>query len=206
MKPSKNKPFVIGVTGGVGSGKSAVLAYAKKNYPVRILLADEVGRELMEPGKCVYDALVLHYGSWILLPDGSLNRKKLSDLCFGDPKEQELLNSIEHPLIRKEIVRRIRRTRKPVLLLEAALLVEGGLTELCDELIYVHVSEETRIRRLSAGRGYSEEKSRQIMSLQLSQEAFLSASTAVLDNSGPFEETAGRFDEIMKQWGIDKKA
>lgn len=195
---------IIGVTGGIGSGKSRLVSYAARNYPVRVIEADEVGKELMEPGKTVYLALVAEYGDRILKEDGTLDREALSAICFENPETQKKVNEIEHPLIQAEIEKRIRYTRKPFVLLEAALLIEGGLAAICDEVVYVYSSPKARIRRLSKSRGYSEEKTRKIIDLQLSDEEFRKYATFVIDNSGRFAAAEAAFDDFFVSMGLKR--
>ena len=205
MKRNKKQPVVIGITGGVGSGKSRLSSFAARNYKIRRILADEVGRELMAPGKSVYEAIVSAFGRGILGKDGCLDKKKLSGICFGDPNGQEKLNRIEHPLIREEILKRISRTKLPFVLLEAALLKEGKLTEDCDEVLFVYTDREVRIERLMKSRGYSREKCEKIIGLQLSDAEFRESSTLEIDNSCEFDKTLISFERLLKKLGVPKR-
>ncbi len=195
--------FLLGITGGVGAGKSRVLSTIKADFPVFLIEADEVGRELMEPGKAVFSALVAHYGEEILLPDGTIDRKKLSDIGMKDEESQKTLNALEHPIIREEILRKIREIEKthekPVVLLEAALLVEGHLAELCDEVWYIFAPKEERIRRLMKSRGYSRKKALSIMARQLSYREFRAHSDYMIRNGSDFTITQAEIDRRMKE-------
>lgn len=206
MKPSKRAIPVIGVTGGAGSGKSTLSRDACRVFPVRLIRADDVGRILMEPGKSVYRALVASYGDRILLSDGRIDRKALSAICFSSAKEQKKLNAIEHPLIREEIAHMIHRTRKPAVLLEAALLVEGGLTDLCERIIFVKAGEAARKERLKKERGYSAERSSAIFALQARDNAFLKIATDIVENGASLPEAKRSFREtvgtILSERGI----
>lgn len=205
MKQNKKSPVVIGITGGVGSGKSRLASFAVRNYRIRRILADEVGRDLMAPGKSVYEALVLAFGRGILTKDGFLDKKKLSEICFQDPEGQEKLNRIEHPLIREEIQKRIRRTKLPFVMLEAALLKEGKLAEDCSEVIFVYTDREIRIRRLMKTRGYDREKCEKIIALQLTDTAFRAFSTAEIDNSGSLQASIQTLEALFEKWGVPKR-
>ncbi len=180
---------VIGITGGVGAGKSTVVNYILEHYPVTRISADEVGRDLMEPGFAVYEALVAEYGDTILLSDGRIDRAKLSEIAFESPENQQKINEIEHPIIRQEIVLRILRAKTQTVLLEAALFIEGDLVSLCNDIVYVQADEGTRIRRLMTSRAYTEQKSRQIMALQKDDASFRAIATYVLHNNGEWKET-----------------
>ena len=198
------KAFLIGITGGVGAGKSRVLGEIKARFPVHLILADEVGRELMEPGKPVFSALRAHYGEEILLPQGTIDRRKLSDIGMKDEESQRVLNELEHPIIRKEILRQIRGIEersesRPVILLEAALLVEGHLAELCDEVWYIFAPKEERIRRLMKSRGYSRKKALSIMARQLTYREFRAHSDYLIHNGSDFSITQAEIDRRMKE-------
>ncbi len=232
--------FLLGITGGVGAGKSRVLSTIKADFPVFLIEADEVGRELMEPGKAVFSALVAHYGEEILLPDGMIDRRKLAEIGLRDEESQRVLNELEHPVIKDEILRRIQRIeeeypgktaaasvrkspdenpetglfsdggseesgcffvrpRKPVILLEAALLVEGGLSDLCDEVWYIFAPKEERIRRLMKSRGYSRKKALSVMARQLTYREFRTHSDYLIHNGSDFTITQAEIHRRMKE-------
>ena len=183
------KKTVIGITGGVGAGKSHILKHILAHYGVTVVSADETGRELMAPGKAVFEALKAHYGNDILAADGTIDRARLSEIVFENPESEKEVNAIEHPLIRDEIIEKIRRAETKIVFLEAALLEEGDLVPLCDEVIYVQATEEERIKRLMAARAYTEEKCRKVMALQKSDAEFQRIATYVLKNNGDWKET-----------------
>ncbi len=115
MRP-KAEPLVIGVTGGIGAGKSSVLSYLKRHTMSRVIQADTVGRELMEPGRSVYQALVSAYGDKILKEDGAIDKQALAKIGFSSKEAQLKLNALEHGLIREEIIKRIKgRASDPAL-------------------------------------------------------------------------------------------
>ena len=201
MRPNESH-IVYGLTGGVGAGKSEILRHISAHYECRIIKADDVGRELMQKGRSVYRALVREYGEGILLPDGSIDRPKLAELLFSDPKALKRANEIEHPIIRDSIIRRIARTKCRHIFLEAALLKEGDLIPLCKEVIVVTADPEIRIQRLQASRGYSEEKSRAVMAEQLSSKEFLGIADHLIDTGGTLEETYERTDRLMAELRI----
>lgn len=166
---------VIGVTGGVGSGKSAVLNYIEAHFDARIVKADEVGHMLMMPwGKC-FEPVVKLFGDWVVREDGSLDRQAIAQIVFKDPKMLKKLNAIIHPEVKKYIVREIERSRKEeteFFFIEAALLLEEKYDEICDEIWYIYCEKEVRIERLRRDRGYSDERIRQVMENQLSDEEY----------------------------------
>ncbi|MBP5224727.1 MAG: dephospho-CoA kinase [Lachnospiraceae bacterium] len=179
-----NGTYVIGVAGGVGAGKSTVLSYITARYRVETILADETGRELMEPGKSVYFALKEVYGDAVLNEEGRIDTAKLSSIVFSGPEEQKKVNGLEHPLIKSEIEWRIGRSKADVVFIEAALLIEGGLTEICDEVWLVTAKKDVRIARLMESRGYTKERCEQIIALQLSDDEMKKYAAVLIDNSG----------------------
>lgn len=194
---------VIGITGGVGSGKSVVMDILKEEYGAFIILADLVGHELMEPGGVNYQEIIKEFGTDILKEDQTIDRAALGNIVFSDPSKLVLLNEITHPNIRAEIASRIGQIKQkkatPLICLEAALLIEENYQEFLDELWYVHVDEKIRIQRLKEGRGYSEEKCRQIMERQMSEEEFRSHCCRIIENSGSLERTRQSVQDAWKE-------
>ena len=192
----------IGMTGGVGSGKSKVLAFLQEEYGACIVMADEVGHEVMEAGTACYERIVETFGSAILDPDGRIFRPALASLVFSDEEARQKLNAIVHPAVHEEILRRMQAAEESgvrLFVLEAALLLESGYQDVLDEIWYVHTEKEVRIQRLMDSRGYSRVRAEEIMASQLSDEEFYKAADVVIENSGAWEETA---DAIRKhcQW------
>ncbi len=195
-----NSKKIIGVTGGVGSGKSVVMDILQNEYGAGIILADLVGHELMEPGQISYVQYVEEFGTDILGEDGRINHKALSDIVFASPERLKKLNEISHHNIIEEILRRIARLQESgvsFIALEAALLVESGLTEILDEMWYVYVDDATRIARLMAGRGYDRKKCLSIMERQLTEESFREACDIVIDNSRDLVSTKTQVREAV---------
>ena len=180
--------MVIGVTGGIGSGKSTVLNFLRDGYRAQIIEEDQVARELMEPGGACYQAVTEAFGLEILAEDGQINRKELAALVFSDEAKRKQLNSLTHPLVEREVRRRI-AAYDGLSVVETALPREAGLRCFCDTVWYVHVPDEIRIARLMQDRGYSREKCLQVMASQLSEEEFRNLSDVVIENGGAREET-----------------
>jgi len=197
---------VFGVTGGVGSGKSVVMNMLAEEFHGAVIIADEVGHDLMKPGRSSYKNIVSHFGTGILDSQGEISRQALSAIVFADENRLRELNEITHPAIREEIRRRIRNIRMEgkvsFIALEAALLIEGGYEDITDELWYVYVTEENRISRLMTGRGYSEEKSRSIMDSQLSDKTFREHCRIIIDNNGSVADTRESVKKALKECGI----
>lgn len=191
---------VIGVTGGVGSGKSVVLSILEKDYHAETILADLVAHDLMQPGGKSYEDIVEAFSDGILNDDGTIDRVKLGNIVFHDAEKLQKLNAITHPNVKEEIKNRIQKIREQgtasMILLEAALLIESGYEDVYDELWYIYVDRETRYRRLQEGRGYTREKTDSIMQKQLTEEQFRKYADVVIDNSHSIEETKRQIRNI----------
>lgn len=192
----------IGITGGVGAGKSELLAYIEKNYNSRILLADTVGHLVKEPGQPCYEKLVALLGKEILFPDGQIDRKAMAEKIFADPELLGKVNGMLHPAVETYILEQIHleqvRGTREFFFVEAALLIECGYEDKMDELWYIYADREVRARRLKASRGYSDEKIQEIMDSQLSEEEFRRHCQVVIDNSGSLQDAYRQIDEILK--------
>ena len=184
----------IGITGGVGAGKSKILAYIQTHCNCRILLADEVAHKVREPGNPCYNALVRLLGTDTLEEDGQINRQKMAAKIFADHKLLEAINAVIHPAVKAYILQEIEAEREAgkidAFFVEAALLIEEGYGELLDELWYIFAQKEVRRKRLIQDRGYSEEKVEQIFASQLSEEEFRCHCKVVIDNSADLGDTA----------------
>ena len=178
--------FVIGITGGVGSGKSLVAKFLSKKYNAKLLIADELGHVVIKPGTPGYDKVIDMFGKGILGRDGSINRKKLADIIFNDDNARSGLNSIIHPEVFNYIGNYIkdRKDQDGYIILETAIMYETGCDKFCDEVWYVHVPRDIMVKRLSDSRGYSEEKSRSIISKQKPDNYFIEKADRVIENSG----------------------
>ena len=192
------KHWILGITGGVGCGKSTVLDILEKDYGAYVIQADIVAHELMQPGQTSYKAIVEHFGQEILDTDGYIDRKALGSIVFADEEKLALLNSLTHPAVKEEIRRRIIKSQNRFLVIEAALLLEDHYDEICDEIWYVYADKEVRFERLAASRGYSREKSQSMMDNQMSEEELRRRCQAVIDNSGTLEDTKNDLEALLK--------
>lgn len=181
--------YVIGLTGGVGSGKTVVAHTLAEITGARVLLADELGHLVMEKGEKGYQEIVRTFGEEILDEQGKVNRETLAGIVFADEGKLGKLNQIVHPAVREYLRNDIekRRAEEGFLVLETAIMFETGCDTLCDEVWYVHVPEEIRMERLAKNRGYSGEKSRSIMKQQLSEREFRRRCKRVICNGGNLE-------------------
>ena len=185
--------LVIGITGGVGAGKSRVLKTLEEHCNCKIVLADDVGNKVKEPGQKCYSQIVDLLGNEILNDDFTINKKKMAAKIFADSIVLEQVNEIIHPAVEEYILNEIHTEREKkkidVLFLEAALLIEAGYVPYLDELWYIFSEKDVRIKRLKESRGYSEEKIQQIMNSQLSDIEFREHANVILDNSYDFKDT-----------------
>jgi dephospho-CoA kinase len=192
----------IGITGGVGAGKSEILAYLAKKPGVRVMLADEIAHNLMEPqtacGKKIAEAFA---DCDIFSGDGSFDRGKLAACIFQDAKKRELLNSIVHPAVKEYVLEQLDIERKKGqlswLFLEAALLIEEHYDAILDELWYIYTNEANRRARLRASRGYSDEKIDSIFKSQLKEEEYRAHCSVVIDNNGTPEQAFAQIDNYL---------
>ena len=149
---------IIGLTGGVGTGKSTVLEYIKENYNIYPLLTDLVGHRLQNKGEINYNLLVNEFGDKILNEDKTINRKILRELCFSDIKVLERVNNLTSENIMKAILEEIEIVKNlsyDYIFIESAILFESGLDKLCDEIWFVYSEEEIRIERIMRNRNYT---------------------------------------------------
>ncbi|MFR4351592.1 MAG: dephospho-CoA kinase [Roseburia sp.] len=194
----------IGITGGVGAGKSAILSYLAQKPGTRVMLADEIARDLMEPGTECYEKIrEVFRGEDIFLPEGGLDRGKLAAVIFSDEAQRRRMNDIVHPAVKQYVRRQNEMERErgvlKLLILEAALLIEEHYDEICDELWYIYTSEENREQRLMESRGYSREKVYRIFASQLGEEDYRSHCKVTIDNNGTVAQTFTQIDEALKQ-------
>jgi dephospho-CoA kinase len=176
------KPFVVGLTGGIGSGKSAATAYFK-NLGIDIVDADEVARDVVAPGSQGLKEIVNRFGDSILLEDGNLNRAALREKVFSDINEKNWLNNLLHPLIRSRMQHLIGESTSPYCILSVPLLVENKLTEMCNYAVVVDCPETMQLERALKRDGSTEETIRNIMASQATRNERIEAADTVLDNS-----------------------
>ena len=186
----------IGITGGVGAGKSEILGYLAKKPDTRVMLADEIAHELMSPGTECYDRICETFGAEdIFLPQGGLDRGKLAAVIFSDEAKRRQMNAIVHPAVRVYVEKQ--GGKRKLLVLEAALLIEEHYDEICDELWYIYTREDIRRERPMASRGYSTEKVDRIFASQLTEEVYREHCRVVIDNNGSVAEAFAQIDRAL---------
>lgn len=181
---------VIGLTGGIGSGKSTVLNILKNDYNAYIMLADDIGKETMVPGTETYNKMVSEFGAEILREDGSIDTTKLSAILMADKKKLEIQNGIVHPYVIGRIKDKLEELKNTELLVavESAILFEAGCDRLCDEVWVVTVPAKLRIERLMRDRGYTRERAESFINHQMSDEEYIARADKKVINDGDMEQ------------------
>lgn len=200
---------IIGVTGGVGSGKTELLRCIKEHYSCRILLADEVSHQVMRAGGSIHDELIRLLNSVpgkepLTDAEGEILHAAMASRIFQNPGLLQKVNDLIHPAVKEYILEALREEREKAekkspdrvayFFLEAALLIECGYGSLVDEMWYIYCSLDERRRRLKESRGYSDAKIDSILEKQLTEEQFRSGSDVVIDNSGSLETALRQID------------
>ncbi len=192
---------IIGITGGIGTGKSTVLNFLKQEYNAYIVEADRLAHELMLPGEAAYRQITDIFGTAILSTDGTIDRNRLGTIVFGDAEALRKLNAVIHPAVKQYILQDIEARKKEgnvkYYVIEAALLIEDGYKTICDELWYIYTEREERIRRLIAGRGGSREKWENVIGNQSSDDYYRTNCDYVIDNGRGFEYTINIVKELL---------
>lgn len=195
--------YVIGVTGGVGAGKSTVLKYLQEKYRAKVYLADEIAKELLMPGQDCYKQVRTIFPPEVFAEDGNIHREKMAALIFAHPEYRQKQNDIVFPAVKEYFRRKIEEERAAgttLLIIEAALLIEEHYEEICDELWYIYADESVRRKRLADSRGYSQEKITAIMASQLSEEEFIQHTDVMIDNSFDEGKTHESIDRILQDY------
>lgn len=194
----------IGITGGVGAGKSLILNYIESRYRSKIYKADEIANFLKEPGQSCYEPVVGLLGKEVLLKDGRISNQKMAELVFGDAELLGAVNALIHPAVKEFVIREIQRVTEEgncdFFILEAALLIEEHYDEILDELWYIHTEREIRTTRLKNMRQYSDEKIGNIMEKQLSDEVFKKRCKVVIENNGRPEDAYDQIDDKLGEY------
>ncbi len=193
---------VLGLTGNIASGKSTV-ARMLADMGARIIDADLIAREVVEPEKPAWIDIVKKFGPEILSPDGTIDRRRLGEVVFADEGKRRLLMDITHPRIKEAVRERLSEYRKenvPVVVIEAALIVEsGGLREFLDGLIVVTADEEAQIERLIKRSGYTREEALARIGSQMPAGEKALHADYLIDNSGTEEETEARVRRLWEE-------
>jgi dephospho-CoA kinase len=194
--------LIVGLTGGVASGKTAI-SQVLKAEGAYIIDADQIARELVQPQKPAWSELIGAFGKEILQEDGSIHRKKLADKVFADPKKRKLLNQILHPRIKEEMDRRTKeigqKDPQAIVVIDAPLIIELGNQRDMDKLIVVASTQTQQIKRLKERDGVSPEAALRIISSQMPVEEKVKLADYVIRNEGSIEEAKKRAKEVFKE-------
>lgn len=197
----QNKMKVIGLAGGVGTGKSTVASILEKEYPAFVVMADEVGHMAMKPETDTYQKIVHLFGQKILNEDKTINRKKVADIVFSDTVILEQLNEIIHPFVKEYIKTEIARVRilgnYSYFFIESAILIETGYQSICDEIWVIQTEESIRRKRLKQSRGYSDEKINEIMKKQMGEKELSLYADKILINNGSIQLIKEQLENLL---------
>jgi len=180
---SQNKKLIIGLTGGIGSGKTSV-SKIFESHAIDVIDADIVAREVVTKGSAALGKIEAHFGQGILLSNGELNRAALRELVFSDEASRLWLNKLLHPLIRAEITHQLNTTNSTYCILVAPLLIENNLIPLVSRVLIVDVAPETQLARTCQRDGSSQETVKSIMSHQIGRAERIAAADDIIDNNG----------------------
>ena len=191
--------LLVGLTGGIASGKSTVSALLAERG-AEVIDADHIARQVVMPGTHAWYKIRDHFGPGVLFADGSIDRQALADIVFADPAKLTVLNEITHPEIFARIADRLEahHDQDVVVVLDAALLIEAGLADGVDVLVVTHSPREIQLERLAAkGMGARDAEAR--IGAQLAPEKRLARADIVINNTGSLEELARRVDELWEE-------
>lgn len=191
--------LTIGLTGGIGSGKSAAADHFAK-LGIDVVDADVVAREVVMPGEPALAAIVKRYGPAITNPDHSLNRRRLRDIIFQDAREKTWLEALLHPVIRTRITEQLNRAQSPYALLVSPLLLETNQHQLTDRIIVIDCPEPLQIQRARKRDGASEAQIKAIMATQMQRQEKLSHADDILYNHGDLADLHTQIEHLHNQY------
>ncbi len=196
-----NGEMILGLTGGIATGKSTVSAMLRERG-IPVIDADVIAREVVEPGKPAYEAIVKHFGRDILLPGGEINRKLLGDVVFSDETERQKLNAIVHPEVRRvmrEQAKQAEREGAPIVFMDIPLLYESKLQHLVDKIVVVYAPAAMQLTRMMERDELDEEQANKRLRAQLPIEQKKLDADYVIDNTGTREETEKQVEELLAE-------
>ena len=194
--------LVIGLTGGIASGKSTVSAMFTE-MGITVIDADIEARLAVEPGEKAYNDIVSQFGTGILEENGTINRPKLGEIIFNNEEKRLLLNSIVHPAVRERMAQKREQAEaanEKAVVLDIPLLFESKLTGLVEKIIVVYVDEQTQLERLMNRNGFSKEEALSRIKSQMPLKDKVGLADAVIDNSGSIEQSRQQLMDILRKW------
>ncbi|MDW6002991.1 dephospho-CoA kinase [Vibrio mangrovi] len=192
--------FVVGLTGGISSGKTTVADLFHQNFSIDIIDADVVARQVVEKGSPGLAAITTHFGQEILNDDGTLNRSRLREIIFADQREKSWLNQLLHPMIRQKMQTDLAQTSSPYTLLVIPLLVENQLQSMTDRILVVDVDEETQIQRTMTRDGISRQHAQNILSAQATRAERLAVADDVINNNAVNQKLLSQITELHQKY------
>ena len=195
---------VIGITGGIASGKSSVSTFIRE-LGFSVIDADVVAREVVEPGEEAYHEIVKEFGESILMPEGDINRAALGDLIFHNEDKRLKLNSIVHPAVRKrmrELAEKAFQDGAETVFMDIPLLFESKLTFMVEKTLLVYVDEEIQLTRLMKRNNLSEKDALARIASQMPLKEKKALAEAVVDNNGDLEETKEQVRQVLTNWNV----
>lgn len=199
--------LIVGLTGGIASGKSTISSYYQSlNIP--IIDADIESRLAVEKGEPAYIKIAAHFGKEVLHSDGTLNRQKLGEIIFSNEEERRVLNSIVHPDVRRRIEEKQRQAveaGEKVVILDIPLLFENKLNHTVDRTILVYVDQDTQIARLMKRNDLSYEQALKRINAQMPLQEKLALADEVINNNGSMEESIHQANRILKKWEVSPR-
>ncbi len=196
--------MIIGLTGGIASGKSTV-SNILIDLGIVVIDADKIAREVVKPNEEAYIQIVKHFGNSILEPDGAIARKKLGAIIFNDPKERECLNEIVHPAVRKKIIEKkdsYLEQGEKVIVYDIPLLFESKLEHMVNKIILVYVDKEIQLNRLMNRDNITKKEALSRIQSQMPIDEKISKADEVINNNGTREETKLQLISILKKWEV----
>lgn len=191
--------FVVGLTGGIGSGKTAA-SDRFAEHGIIVVDGDVIARQVVEPGSDALRKIVAKFGPGILHPNGELDRASLREWVFSQPEDRHWLEQVLHPLIGEEVIAQLNAANSPYVLLVSPLLVDTGQTALCDRVLVVDVPESVQIERTCLRDDNAEDMVKHIIAAQTSRENRLAAATDVIDNTGSLEDLQRQVDTLHERY------
>ncbi|MFC0270262.1 dephospho-CoA kinase [Metabacillus herbersteinensis] len=194
--------MVIGLTGGIASGKSTVSNMIREQQ-IPIVDADLISRQVVEVGKPAYHQIQEAFGSSILNEDETINREKLGSIIFQDEKKRYLLNSIVHPAVRKEMLQQTgmaKRNKERAVVLDIPLLFESKLTQMVEKTLLIYVDENTQLERLMNRNSYLKEEALSRIQSQMPLKEKVELADEVINNNGTINETRQQLNRILEKW------
>lgn len=197
MKHKNNERRIIGLTGGISTGKTTVSNYLAKTYQIPILDADIYAREVVKPNSLILEAILARYGDRLILSDGNLNRSALAEIIFQDSQEKQWLESKIHPLVRSRFVEQLQQLDYKIVVLAIPLLFEAKMTDLVTEIWVVYCNEQQQLERLQKRDNLTLEQAQTRIASQLPLAEKVAQADVVLDNNSNYANLFAQIDLAM---------